>query len=48
MSRDSIEKGDRELAHEWFARACEASAESSDPDTHKFIAEVKARLEDSH
>jgi tetratricopeptide (TPR) repeat protein len=41
----AIEKGDRELAQEWFARASEASTASSDPDTHKFIADVKARLE---
>lgn len=41
----AIEKGDRDLAQNWFARASEASAASEDPDTHKFIAEVKATLE---
>jgi tetratricopeptide (TPR) repeat protein len=41
----AIEKGDRKLAQEWFARASEASAASSDPDTHKFIANVKVRLD---
>ena len=40
----AIEVGDRELANRWFARASEASSASGDPDTHKFVAEVKDRL----
>jgi tetratricopeptide (TPR) repeat protein len=40
----AIEAGDRELANSWFARASEASSASGDPDTHKFVAEVKDRL----
>jgi tetratricopeptide (TPR) repeat protein len=41
----AIEKGDMPLANKWFASADQASSASGDPDTHKFIAEVKARLE---
>ena len=37
--------GNTELAYKWFVRASEASRASSDPDTHKFIAEVKTKLE---
>ncbi|HVF46938.1 MAG TPA: hypothetical protein VNA17_05165 [Pyrinomonadaceae bacterium] len=40
----AIEKGDPELAQKWFKRANEASAASADPDTHKFIAEVRQRM----
>ena len=40
----AIEAGDRQLANRWFTRASEASSASGDPDTHKFVAEVKARL----
>ena len=43
----AIEKGDLTLANKWFAKASEASEKSSDPDTHKFIAEVRSRLEES-
>jgi len=42
----AIEAGDRQVANRWFARASEASSASGDPDTHKFVAEVKARLGD--
>jgi len=40
----AVEAGDRERANRWFARASEASSASGDPDTHKFVAEVKDRL----
>ena len=43
----AIEKGDLSLAKKWFAKASEASEKSGDPDTHKFIAEVRSRLEES-
>lgn len=42
----AIEKRDRDLAEKWFARASKAAAASSDPDTHKFIAEVRERLKE--
>jgi tetratricopeptide (TPR) repeat protein len=41
----AIEAGDRGLAEKWFESASEASSASSDPDTHKFVAEVEARLQ---
>jgi ankyrin repeat protein len=41
----AIEKGDLTLADQWFAKANEASSRSNDPDTHKFINEVRERLE---
>ena len=41
----AIENGDLPLARKWFARASAASEASGDPDTHKFIAEVKAKIE---
>ncbi|HEX3102298.1 MAG TPA: hypothetical protein VHQ01_10915 [Pyrinomonadaceae bacterium] len=41
----AIEKGDLPLARQWFEKANTASQASSDPDTHKFIAEVRAKLE---
>ncbi len=41
----SIERDDLDLASKWFARASEASGASGDPDTHKFIFEVKTKLE---
>lgn len=41
----AIEKDELTLAKQWFARASEASSNSSDPDTHKFIADVEKRLE---
>jgi tetratricopeptide (TPR) repeat protein len=40
----AIEAGDRGLAEKWFERASEASSASSDPDTHKFVADVEARF----
>jgi len=43
----AIEKGDLSSAKKWFAKASEASGNSGDPDTHKFIAEVRSRLEES-
>jgi tetratricopeptide (TPR) repeat protein len=43
----AIEKGDLSLARKWFAKASGASGRSGDPDTHKFIAEVRSRLEES-
>src|SRR5262245_32298614 len=41
----AIEAGDRGLAAKWFERASKASSASSDHDTHKFVAEVEARLQ---
>jgi tetratricopeptide (TPR) repeat protein len=41
----AIEASDRGLAEKWFQRASEASSASNDPDTHKFVAEVEARLQ---
>ncbi len=41
----AIKAGNRGLANKWFARASAASAASKDPDTHKFIAEVRGRME---
>lgn len=43
----AIEKGDPELAREWFAKAEAAAAKARDEDTDKWIAEVKARLDDA-
>ena len=43
----ALDDGNADLALKWFARASAASEASSDPDTHKLIAEVKARLEES-
>ena len=40
----AIEKGDLALAREWFAKAEVAATASNDPDTDKWIAEVRARL----
>ena len=41
----AIEKGDLPLADEWFAKAEAADAASNDPDTDKWIADVRARLD---
>jgi tetratricopeptide (TPR) repeat protein len=41
----AIRNDDRDLASKWFARASQASVKSQDPDTHKFIDEVRQRLE---
>jgi ankyrin repeat protein len=41
----AIDKGDLALASKWFAKASEASSKSNDPDTHKFVDEVRVRLE---
>ena len=41
----AIEKADIALAEQWFAKARNASAESGDPDTHKFVDDVRSRLE---
>lgn len=40
----AIEKNDIALAHEWFAKAEAAAHASNDPDTDKWIAEVRTRL----
>ena len=40
----ALEKGDFDRAQRWFARAEAASSRSNDPDTHKFIDEVRDRL----
>ena len=42
----SLRKDDLEAAQEWFRRASEASANSTDPDTHKFIVKVRKQLEE--
>jgi len=44
----AIEKGDLQIADEWFAKAGKASAASDDADTHAFIDGVRTRLEDAH
>jgi tetratricopeptide (TPR) repeat protein len=41
----AIENDDLELAEKWFEKASEASLRSSDPATHKFVGEVRERLE---
>jgi len=41
----AIEKDELDLAGKWFAKASDASSRSSDPDTHKFISDVRHRLE---
>ena len=40
----AIERNDLASAHEWFEKADAASARSEDPDTHKFVNEVRSRL----
>lgn len=40
----AIEKRDLSMAREWFAMAEVAAAASNDPDTDKFIAEVRSKL----
>jgi tetratricopeptide (TPR) repeat protein len=40
----AIERDEIDVASKWFARASEAAARSGDPDTHKFVAEVRDRL----
>lgn len=44
----ALEANDRQLANIWFAKASKASAASTDPDTHKFIADVRKRLEENN
>jgi tetratricopeptide (TPR) repeat protein len=41
----AIDRGDLALADKWFAKASEASSRSNDPGTHKFIDDVRNRLE---
>ena len=40
----ALDKGDLDRARRWFARAEAASSRSTDPDTHKFIDEVRVQL----
>ncbi len=40
----AIEKGDDALARKWFSKAEAAANAANDPETDKFIAEVKAKL----
>lgn len=40
-------KGEIEKGREWFAKAKVASEASSDPDTHKFISEVNAKIKNA-
>ncbi len=40
----AVEKGDLPRASEWFAKAAAAASLANDPDTVKFIAEVKEKL----
>jgi tetratricopeptide (TPR) repeat protein len=47
MTQFAIDAGDLELAREWFEKARVASEKSGDPDTHKFVAEVGAHLENA-
>jgi tetratricopeptide (TPR) repeat protein len=41
----ALENGDLPLAKKWFVKARASSEASSDPDTHKFIAEVGAKFD---
>jgi hypothetical protein len=41
----AIERNDLDAASTWFAKASEASSRSGDADTHKFIDDVRHRLE---
>lgn len=43
----AIDEGDKDLATEWFVNAETAAAKAQDEDTYKWIAEVKARLEEA-
>jgi tetratricopeptide (TPR) repeat protein len=43
----AIEKGETALAHEWFAKAEAAASSAHDPDTDKWIAEVRGKLDDA-
>jgi tetratricopeptide (TPR) repeat protein len=43
----AIETKDLDRARQFFARAQDASARSTDPDTHKFIEDVRQRLENA-
>lgn len=45
LSIFAIERDDMPTALEWFERAETAAAAASDPDTDKFIAEVRLRLD---
>ena len=45
LANFAIDHGDLAEARHWFEQANAAAARSDDPDTHKFVAEVKARLE---
>lgn len=42
----ALDESDRPRAEKWLTRASEASARSQDPDTHKFIADVRTRFEE--
>jgi tetratricopeptide (TPR) repeat protein len=41
----ALEKGDLDLARIWFARAEAASSRSNDPATHRFVDDIRARLD---
>ena len=41
----ALDKGDLDLARIWFARAEVASSRSNDPATHKFVDDIRARLD---
>lgn len=43
----AIERNDSGAAREWYAKASHASSRSNDPDTHKFVDDVRQRLEAS-
>jgi hypothetical protein len=40
----AVDAGDIDRARIWFSRAEAASSQSNDPDTHKFVNDVRARL----
>jgi hypothetical protein len=41
----AVENDDLELAERWFEKASDASSCSNDPATHKFVAQVRKKLE---
>ena len=41
----AIERNDLGGAREWYAKASQASSRSNDPGTHKFVDDVRQRLE---
>jgi len=47
LAHFAIDRGDLSEARNWFEQADAAAARSDDPDKHKFVAEVKARLEEA-